>query len=113
MDNGRILHQQTNCTENCAVNVYGDLKIFSANDKKLYPALQCIQDYMKDLNMQWNAKKCAVMNVKRGNLDEQSQLKLNDSTLIDSVTANKPYKFLGIHEHLGQDKNTIYEKASK
>ena len=68
---------------------------------------------MEDLNMQWNAKKCAVMNVKRGNLDEQSQLKLNDSTLIDSVTANKPYKFLGIHEHLGQAKCTIYEKASK
>ena len=90
-----------------------DLKIFSANDKKLYPALQCIQDCMKDLNMQWNAKKCAVMNVKRGNLDKQSQLKLNYSTLIDSVTANKPYKFLGIHEHLGQDKCTIYEKASK
>ena len=42
-----------------------DLKMFSASDKKLYPALQSTQSCMKDLNMEWNAKKCAVMNVKR------------------------------------------------
>ena len=64
-----------------------DLKMFSASDKKLYPALQSTQSCMEDLNMEWNAKKCAVMNVKRGVLDEESQVKLNDSTL-------------GIQEHI-------------
>ena len=90
-----------------------DLKMFSASDKKLYPVLQSTQSCMEDLNMEWNAKKCAVMNVKRGVLDEESQVKLNDTTLVRSVTEKRTYKFLGIQEHLGQDVITIRERATK
>ena len=74
-----------------------DLKMFSASDKKLYPALQSTQSCMEDLNMEWNAKKCAVMNVKRGVLDEKSQVKFNDSTLVHSVTQERTYKLISGH----------------
>ena len=63
--------------------------------------------------MEWNAKKCAVMNVKRGVLDEESQVQLNDSTLVRSVTEERTYKCLGIQEHLGQDVITIRERVTK
>ena len=59
-----------------------DLKMFSASDKKLYPALQSTKGCMADLNMEWGTGKCAVMNVKRGILDDDSIAKLNDSTTI-------------------------------
>ena len=90
-----------------------DLKMFSASDKKLYPALQSTKGCMADLNMEWGTGKCAVMNVKRGILDDESVAKLNDSTTIRSVDKNRPYKFLGIYEHLGQDEIRIREGASK
>ena len=60
--------------------------------------------------MEWNAKKCAVMNVKRGVLDEESHVKLNDSTLLRSVSEERTYKF---QERLGHDVIKNRERASK
>ena len=90
-----------------------DRKMFPASDKKLYPALQSTNVCIAGLNMEWGIEKCAVMNVKRGILDDESVAKLNDSTTIRSVDNNRPYKFLGIYEHLGQDEIMIREGASK
>ena len=63
--------------------------------------------------MEWNAKKCAVINVKRGVLDKESHVKLNDSTLLRSVSEERTYKFLGIQEHLVQDAIKLRERATK
>ena len=92
---------------------FDDLKIFSESVKKSYPALQSTKACMEDLDMEWNAKKCAVMNVKRDVLDEESHVKFNDSTLLRSVWEKRMFKFLGIQEHLDQDLITIRESETK
>ena len=90
-----------------------DLKIFAANEKKLHLILKLTQECMKDLNMEWGVKKCAIMNVKRGKLKEQSELKLNEDTTIRPVDKNSPYRFLGIYEYICHDSKLIRDHISK
>ena len=90
-----------------------DLKIFAASEKKLHLILKLTQECMKDLNMEWGVKKCSIMNVKRGKLEEQSELKLSEDTTIRPVDKNSPYRFLGIYEHICHDSKLIRDHISK
>ena len=76
--------------------------------------LKLTQKCMKDLNMEWRVKKCAIMNVKRGKMEQQTEaVNLNEDTTIRTVDRNTPYQFLGIHEHISHDSKLIRDKVSK
>ena len=61
-----------------------DIKLFTANERELYPALKEVKLCLKDLNMSLGNDKCAVMTVKRGEMHHNQALQLHDTTKIRS-----------------------------
>ena len=43
-----------------------DLKVFAASQAKLNIVLKMTKEAMEDIGLQWNPKKCNVLNVRRG-----------------------------------------------
>ena len=61
-----------------------DLKVYAASETKLKVALREVQAAMGDIGLLWNEKKCAVVNVKRGCLQELAPgLKIGKQQLIN------------------------------
>ena len=76
-----------------------DIKLFTANEREIYPALKGVKLCSKDLNMSLGNDKCAVMTVKRGEMHHNQALQLDHTTTIRTVQEDQPYKFLGTKEH--------------
>ena len=62
-----------------------DNKLFTANERELYPALKEVKLFLKYLNMSLGNDKCAVMTVKRGTMHHNQALQLDDTTTIRAV----------------------------
>ena len=90
-----------------------DIKLFTANERELYPALKEVKLCLKDLNMSLGNDKCAVMTVKRGEMHHNQALQLDHTTTTKAVQEDQPYKFLGSKEHALQDSRLMTEKTAK
>ena len=78
-----------------------DLKVYAASEAKLKVVLREVQKAMGDIGLLRNERKCAVVNVKRGCLQELSQgLRIGKQQLIQSLTEDSQYKFLGVLESI-------------
>ena len=51
-----------------------DLKVYAASEAKLKEVLREVQAAMGDIGLLWNERKCAVVNVKRGCLQDWRQV---------------------------------------
>ena len=79
----------------------GDLKVYAASEAKLKVVLREVQKAMGDIGLLWNERKCAVVNVKRGCLQELAQgLRIGKQQLIKSLTEDSQYKVLGVLESI-------------
>ena len=58
-----------------------DIKLFTANENELYPALKEVKLCLKDLNMSLGNDKCDVMTVKSGELHHNQSLQLYQTPL--------------------------------
>ena len=90
-----------------------NIKLFTGNERELYPALKEVKLCLKDLNMSLGNDKCAVMTVKSGELTHDQALRLDDTTTIRAVQDDQPYKFLGTNEHALQDSRLMREETSQ
>ena len=90
-----------------------DIKLFTANERELYPALKEVKLCLKDLNMSVGNDKCAVMTVKKGDMHHNQALQLDHTTMIRVVQEDQPYKFLGTKEHALQDSRLTREETAK
>ena len=86
-----------------------DNKLFTVNERELYPALKEVKLFLKYLNMSLGNDKCAVMTVKRGAMHHNQALQLDDTTTIRAVKEAQPYKFLGTKEHALQNSRLVRE----
>ena len=68
---------------------------------------------MEDAGLQWIEKKCAVVHVKRGYLQESSHTKCGDQDLVKSLKEDSQYKFLGVLENIRQEDNLALENAAR
>ena len=80
-----------------------DIKLFTANERVLYPALKEVNLCLKDLNMSLGNDKCDVMTVKRGEMHNNQALQPDHTATIRTVQEDQPYKFLGTKEYALQD----------
>ena len=88
-----------------------DLKVYAASEAKLKVVLREIQAAMGDIGLLW---KCAVVNVKRGCLQELAPgLKIDKKQLIKSLTEDSQYKFLGVVESIKQEDSLVLESAAR
>ena len=77
-----------------------DIKLFTANERELHPALKEVKLCLEDVNMSLGNDKCqAVMTVKRGEMRHNQAL--------------QPYKFLGTKEPALQDSRLMREETAK
>ena len=90
-----------------------DLKVYAALEAKLKVVLREVQAAMGDIGLLWNEKKCAVVNIKRGCLQELAPgLKIGEQQLIKSLTEDSQYKFLGVLESIKQEDSLVLESAA-
>ena len=69
---------------------------------------------MHDMGLHWNSKKCSVLHVKRGNqVQDAVEMKLDQSSVVQSLKPGTSYKFLGVQETVTQDEKLALECAAK
>jgi hypothetical protein len=75
-----------------------DLKLFAKNDKDLEKQIGIVDEFSKDINMQFGLDKCAKVTLKRGKLVQTNGISLNTGTTIKELDPECSYKYLGINE---------------
>ena len=76
-----------------------DLKVFAASESKLNTVLRATSDAMQDIGLHWNPKKCSVIHIRKGKqIENAADLKLDESTPVQSLKTGSSYKFLGVSE---------------
>ena len=78
-----------------------DMKLFAASENKLVKRVMTVtKNGMEITGLKWNEKKCAVIHVKRGQVEQGSgDMKMADLTRIKSLDQHNNYKFLGVFEN--------------
>ncbi|XP_068737747.1 uncharacterized protein [Montipora capricornis] len=91
-----------------------DLKVFSSSQTKLNTVLRSTCAAMNDIELQWNPKKCNTIHVKRGVLvHDAAGLKLDQTSVVQSIKEGSSYKFLGVCETVKQDEKLALVSAAK
>ena len=77
-----------------------DMKLFAASENKLKRVMTVAKNGMESTGLKWNEKKCAVIHVKRGQVEQGSgDMKTADLKPIKSLDQHNIYKFLGVFEN--------------
>ena len=98
----------------CPLLYIDDMKLFAASENKLLRVMAVAKNGMESTGVKWNQKKCAVIQVKRGQVKQVSRdKKIAYLTPIKSVDHNNTYKFLGVFENTKQEDKQVLEAAAK
>ena len=88
-----------------------DLKGYTKTLNEMIKMMSDIKKKMLDGGLDWNAKKCNVINIKRGKLDMSTEeIVLDDGTKVKCLKSEENYKFLGVPENLLHDVDDIVKK---
>ena len=90
-----------------------DLNVFAAPQARPNIVLKMTKEVMEDIGLQWNPKKCNVLNVRRGVPVDIPEGFKSWETLIDSLKENTTYRFLGAPERLLQEEKLTLQFTSK
>ena len=89
------------------------MKLFAASDNKLKRVMTVAKNGMESTGLKWNEKKCAVIHVKRGEVEQGS----GDMKIADlkpkSLDQHNTYKCLGVFENTKQEDKQVPEAAAK
>ena len=89
-----------------------DLKAYAKTLRLIIILMSEIKKKMLDAGFDWNAKKCNVLNMIRGRIDELTdEVVLDDGTKVKCLKKEDLYKFLGIPENESHDVEDIVEKS--
>lgn len=80
-----------------------DLKTFAANKEQQKTQLETVKRFSDDICMEFGVDKCAVVQVKGGEVQEPEVVTLMCGTAIQALGKEDAYKYLGIHQLLGTD----------
>ena len=91
-----------------------DLKAYAKTLMALINLMSEIKKKMSDGGLEWNAKKCNVLNIIRGRIDKTTvEVVLYDGTKVKCLKLEELYKFLGVPENELHDVENIVEKSKK
>ena len=91
-----------------------DMKLFAASENKLKRVMTVAKNGMESTGLKWNEKKCAVIHVKRGQVEQGSgDMKIADLKPIESLDHYNTYNFLGVFENTKQEDRQVVEAAAK
>ena len=90
-----------------------DLKGFSSSQTKLNTVLRSTGAAMNDIGLQGNSKKCNTIHVKRdGLVNDAAGLKLDETSVVQSIKEGSSYKCLKVCETVKQDEKFALVSAA-
>ena len=90
------------------------MKLFAASENKLTRVTTVANNGMESTGLKWNEKRCAVIHVKRGQVEQGSgDMKIADLKPIKSLDRHNTYKLLGVSENTKQEDKQVLEAAAK
>ena len=90
------------------------MKLFAASENKLKGVMTIAKNGMESTSLKWNEKKCAVIHVKRRQVEQGGgNMKITDLQPVNSLDQNNTYKFLGVFENTRQEDKQVLEAAAK
>ncbi|KAL1448319.1 hypothetical protein WDU94_012418 [Cyamophila willieti] len=94
-----------------------DLKLYAQNESQLQNQLEIVSNVSNDIGMTFGLEKCNVLNIKRGKVTHTNNIKLSDSTELQSLENDQTYKYLGMQQNLNinetESKEQFIEKFTK
>ena len=91
-----------------------DMKIYAASEETLGRVIRSVKYAMANIGLEWNDRKCSVVHVKRGVLQDSGDgMRLGESEMIESLSEGSNYKFLGVLENVKQEDGLALEVAAK
>ena len=88
-----------------------DLKTYSKSITNMINMLSEVKSKMADGSLEWNEKKCNVINIKKGKIElSDEEILLGDETKIKCLKSEDLYKFLGVPENVLHDVEDIVKK---
>ena len=90
-----------------------DLKLYSNNDKQLEGLLNTVKIFSDDIEVQFELDMCAKAPFKKGKLTKITNVKLDDTCVIQELAQEGTYKYLGINEGNGIKHAATKEKVRK
>lgn len=78
-----------------------DLKLYASSSEQLRRQLEMVSVFSESISMQMGIEKCAVIEVKRGKIqDSEQHTTLMSNVTIPTISKNESYKYLGIRQAL-------------
>ena len=90
-----------------------DLKLFAISEKALNSLVQTVRVVSEDTGMKFGIEKCAMLELKRGNIIKSDGIVLPDDTVIKAMNEGDSYKYLGIMEADQILRKEMKEKVKK
>ena len=91
-----------------------DMKFFAVSEIKLRRVMTVAKNGMESTGLKWNREKCAVIYMKRGQVEQGSgDMKIADLKPIKSLDQHTTYRFLGVSENTKQENKQPLEAAAK
>ena len=75
-----------------------DLKLYSRNEKELDWLVQTIRTFSKDIGMEFDIEKCAMLVIEKGKIVKSVGIELRDGKVIKSIQEDESYQYPGILE---------------
>ena len=69
-----------------------DLKLFADSDEHLNKLVHIVQNFSKDICMEFGLDKCSKCTIKKGKKEESQHLDLEDGTQIEDLQTDQTYK---------------------
>ena len=90
-----------------------DLKLFAKNDRELEGLLTTVQQFSKDICMDFGLDKCAKATFVKGRIKKTSSISLDIDTTIRELDPEETYKYLGVNEGDGINHASMKERVRK
>ena len=88
--------------------------MFATSENKLKGVMTAAKNGMESTGLKWNEKKCAVIHVKRGQVEQGSgDMKIADLKPIKSLDQHNTYKFLGVFENTKQEDKQVWKPQQR
>ena len=71
-----------------------DLKLYSRNENELDSLVQTIHIFSKDMGMEFDIEKCAMLVIEKGKIVKSVGIEVPDGKVIKSLQEGEKYKYL-------------------
>ena len=102
----KLLNESSNgfkITKNFKINhqfYMDDLKLYGSNKKEIESLLRITENFSNDICMEFGIEKCAILEVKKGKIENSKAGTIMANKEINCLDANSEYKYLGFNQCL-------------